>query len=76
MPRDDLAYPLLAAVELSRSRQADLSTVLGEQVRGAVETLLDELNRALTDRPQLLDQVTRIPGTDNELPMKQALGAI
>lgn len=58
---DGVAFPLLEAIESSRSRQADLSTVLGEQAREAVELLVDELNRALRKEPALLDIVRKSP---------------
>jgi hypothetical protein len=41
------SFPLLEAAEASRTRQGELSTVLGEQVRQSVEALLNEVNQAL-----------------------------
>lgn len=55
------SFPLLEAVEASRTRQGELSIVLGEQVREAVEMLLHELNLATQRSPHLLDVVKRIP---------------
>lgn len=37
------SFPLLDATEASRTRQGELSTVLGEQVRQAVEALLNDI---------------------------------
>ena len=37
------SFPLLDATEASRTRQGELSTVLGEQVRQSVETLLNDM---------------------------------
>lgn len=45
---------LLDAVEESRKRQADLSSVLRENVRQAVELLLDEVSAAHRTEPNLL----------------------
>jgi Eco57I restriction-modification methylase len=57
-------FPLLAAAEASRTRQGDLSTVLGEQVREAVELLLNAMNQAVQKRPALLEMVRRMPSGD------------
>lgn len=47
------SFPLLAAAEASRTRQGELAQVLGEQVRRAVERLLDGLQAVLERRPDL-----------------------
>ena len=60
-PRDDYTFPLLEAAEASRTRQGELSSVLGEQVRQAVETLLNEVNQAVRGNPALLDRVRFSP---------------
>jgi len=57
-------FPLLAAAEASRTRQGDLSTVLGEQVREAVELLLNAMNQAVHTKPALLEMVRRVPSGD------------
>jgi hypothetical protein len=55
------SFPLLEAAEASRTRQGELSTVLGEQVREAVELLLNEINQAVRSDPALLEQVRQSP---------------
>lgn len=57
-------FPLLSAAEASRTRQGDLSTVLGEQVREAVELLLNAMNQAVHAKPALLEMVRRMPSGD------------
>lgn len=52
-PDENGSFPLLAAVEASRTRQGELAQVLGEQVRKAVECLLDGLPAVLERRPDL-----------------------
>lgn len=52
-PDDNGSFPLLSAVEASRTRQGELAQVLGEQVRQAVERLLDGLPAVLERRPDL-----------------------
>jgi hypothetical protein len=54
-------FPLLLAAEASRTRQGDLSSVLGEQVREAVELLLNAMNQTVHARPALLEMVRRMP---------------
>lgn len=68
-------FPLLTAVQSSRSRQGELSTVLGEQVRRAVELLLLDLDRAARRDPMLLDRLRR-PTDGPELSRKQELDAL
>ncbi len=55
------SFPLLEAAEASRTRQGELSLVLGEQVREAVEMLLNEVNAAVRENPALLDIVRMTP---------------
>jgi hypothetical protein len=50
------SFPLLEAAEASRTRQGELSTVLGEQVRQSVEALLNEVNQALRRYDTVDDQ--------------------
>ncbi len=73
-PGDD-SFPLLAAAEASRSRQGELSAVLGEQVRESVELLLRELNRALREQPELLKVVRHNP-QGGELSQRRMLEAL
>ncbi|MDA8065778.1 MAG: hypothetical protein M0031_09820 [Thermaerobacter sp.] len=54
--------PLLRAVELSRSRQGELAQVMGEQVRRAVEVLLEGVSREASRRPSLLEPLERESG--------------
>src|SRR5258708_23819536 len=46
-PRNGYTFPLLEAAEASRTRQGELSSVLGEQVRQAAEALLNECSASL-----------------------------
>jgi len=73
-PRDGYTFPLLEAAEASRTRQGELSSVLGEQVRQAVETLLNEVNQAVRGNPALLDTV-RFSPHGAELPQRRVLEA-
>jgi len=60
-------FPLLSAVQESRTRQGELSQVLGEQTRRAVEILLKALNLSLKQHPDLATILTRNPGNDSEI---------
>lgn len=53
-PNDRGFTPLLDAVEASRTRQGELAQVLGEQVRQAVELLLEGLPGVIDSRPDLV----------------------
>lgn len=66
---------LLSAVQASRTRQGELSTVLGEQVRQAVELILSEVDKAKRKYPALLD-VVRMKPDGSELPQKRILEAL
>jgi len=74
-PRNGYAFPLLEAAEASRTRQGDLSTVLGEQVREAIEILLNEVNQAVRGNPALLDTV-RLTPQGGSLPQRRVLEAL
>lgn len=74
-PRNGYTFPLLDAAEASRTRQGELSSVLGEQVRQAVETLLNEVNQAVRGNPVLLDKV-RFSPQGAELPERRVLEAL
>lgn len=69
--RDNLDFPLLQAIEDSRTRQGELSSVLGEQVRKSLEILLNEFSRTRQKYPDFTDPVRKNPdGTllaDNDL---------
>ncbi len=66
-PRGSVEYPLLQAIQESRTRQGELSEVLGEQTRGAVEVLLRSIDYALKLDPEMLDMFTVPPGTHNQI---------
>lgn len=66
---------LHAAVEASRSRQAELSQVLGEQVRRAVELLVGSLDAAARADPGFLELLYQEP-SGPRLAEKEALAAI
>ncbi|MGD0088503.1 MAG: hypothetical protein ABSE73_01155 [Planctomycetota bacterium] len=68
-------YPLLQAVEASRSKQGDLASVLGEQVREAVEKLLDPVDRTLRKHADFLDPLRKTPD-GAELPQREVLAAL
>jgi len=59
--RDKLDYPLLKAIEESRTRQGELSAVLGEQVRKSLEILLNEFSRTRQKYPDFAAIVSRNP---------------
>lgn len=57
---------LLHAVEESRKRQADLSQVLRENVRQAVEMLLEDVSSASRTDAELFDALVSPPSTDKQ----------
>jgi hypothetical protein len=56
---------LLDAVEESRKRQADLSSVLRENVRQAVELVLEEVSSASRTKESLLASLVRLPASSS-----------
>ena len=66
---------LVAAIQASRHRQGDLAQVLGEQVRQAVEHVIDALDGALTRDPDLLRQVHKDPRSGQDIDEQAVLGA-
>jgi len=64
-------WALLHYVQYSRIKQSDLSSVLGNQVREAVEILLETLDLGVRDVPELLQ-----PLEDLEITQKQRLNAL
>lgn len=76
LPDGAEAFPLLAAIIESRSRQGELSQVLGEQTRRAVELLLGEVDRSCRAEPALLSALATDPGTGRALPEAEANGAL
>ncbi len=59
--RNNWSFPLLEAVEVSRSKQAELASVMGQQIRSSVELLIDRLNIAKIQTPDLLDAACNGP---------------
>jgi len=69
--QERIDYPLNQAIIDSRSRQGELSQVMGEQTRLAVEELLSALDRAARANPEVMeilkkDPITGKPLTDTE----------
>jgi len=60
-------FPLLSAVQESRTRQGELSQVLGEQTRRSVEVLLKSLNLSLKQHPDLQRILTLNPANGSEI---------
>lgn len=74
--RNGLEYPLLHAVESSRTRQGELAQVLGEQVRRGVELLLEHLSGVTERRPDLVATLAADPATGRALPEPEQLRAL
>ncbi|MEI8189579.1 MAG: hypothetical protein WCI75_07670, partial [candidate division NC10 bacterium] len=66
---------LMAAVEASRTRQGELSQVLGDQVRRAVEVLVAGLDGAARAHPSFLEPLYQDPA-GTRLGEREALAAI
>lgn len=66
---------LHAAVEASRSRQGELSEVLGDQVRRAVEQLVAAVDAAARREPALMEPLFQGPGVAR-LSEREALAAL
>jgi len=73
--RGESEFPLLDAVEMSRTRQGELSTVLGGQVREAIEKLLSEIDKASRKHEDFLDTVFADP-SGRRLAEKESLAAL
>ena len=69
-------YPLLSTILRSREKQGELSQVLGEQTREAVETLLKAVDRASRTKPELIDVLRINPETGSEISESDRLDAI
>jgi hypothetical protein len=69
-------YFLLDSIELSRERQADLATVLGDQIRQAVEILTSSLGQARQRDTTLFDIIQINPKTNSILTEKDVLNAV
>lgn len=66
-PRGGAEYPLLRAIQESRTRQGELSEVLAEQTRGAVEVLLRSIDYASKLHPEMLDVLAVNPSSHERL---------
>jgi len=64
---EDEKYPLLSLIKRSRERQGELSQVLGEQTREAVEQLISSLDRSIRTNDQLLNILRKDPASGREL---------
>lgn len=73
-PRDGYEIPLLEAVESSRTRQGELSTVLAEQVRNAIELLVEQLNQTAKRDTEFLQTVRQSGAV--QLPESAVLNAV
>jgi len=70
------SFPLLDAVNTSRTRQADLADVLGDQIRQAVELLTSAIGRVQQSDMKFLDTVQITPGTESILSEADTLNAV
>jgi len=70
------SFPLLEAIEISRERQADLATILGDQIRQAVEILTSSLGQKRQVDNTLFDVIQINPQTQSILTEKEILNAI
>jgi hypothetical protein len=75
-PTEDADYPLLQSVLESRTRQGELSQVLGEQVRSAVEKFLSNINKSLRGNPEILEILLKRPDTGEEISEKECMEAL
>jgi len=74
--RDDIKFPLHKAIQESRSRQGELSQVLGEQTRTAVEELLKALDTSIRSDRALLDSLKIDPSSGREISESEMLDAL
>lgn len=63
--RNNIDFPLLKAIEDSRTRQGELSSVLGEQVRQAIEILLNQFSLARLKNPSFTDPIKNSTGEED-----------
>ncbi|MBU1098118.1 MAG: hypothetical protein KKB34_16660 [Bacteroidetes bacterium] len=59
--RDNCTFPLIEAIESSRTRQGELSSILGEQVRQAIEIILDEFGKSKKKHNNFIDSIKNNP---------------
>jgi hypothetical protein len=69
-------FPLSTAVLSSRTRQGELSQVLGEQVRSAVELFLSSFDYAARTYPDMMQPLRVDPKTKESLPDADVLHAL
>ncbi|MFA5312227.1 MAG: hypothetical protein WC375_02775 [Methanomassiliicoccales archaeon] len=74
--RDGVEYPLLQGVQDSRSKQGELSQVLGENTRLAVEELLSSLDRSMKANPDMLRILISDPVTGKDISEEEQLEAL
>ncbi|MEM4729073.1 MAG: hypothetical protein QXH42_04850 [Thermoplasmata archaeon] len=74
--REGADFPLLQAVLESRTRQGELSQVMGEQTREAVEEILAALDRSFRSYPALLETISRDPVSGRTIPEQEQLNAL
>lgn len=75
-PTEKEGYPLLQKVLESRTRQGELSQVLGEQVREAVEILLSNIDKSLHNDPEILKSFLIKPGIIEEISQNEKMEAL
>ena len=54
--------PLISAIDGSRNKQSELSSVLGEQIRQAIELLVDDFSSSREKSPSILQTIKSHPG--------------
>ena len=69
-------FPLLNSILQSREKQGELSQVLGEQTREAVETLLKAVDRAARAKPELINALRINPNTGTEISENERMNAL
>ncbi|OPY30648.1 MAG: Eco57I restriction-modification methylase [Methanomassiliicoccales archaeon PtaU1.Bin030] len=74
--RDGVDHPLYQAVLESRNRQGELSQVLGEQTRMAVEELLLALDRSIRTNTELSSVLSKDPESGKDIPEEEQLEAL
>ena len=75
-PEDGEDFPLLERVRDSRTRQGELSQVLGEQVRSAVELLVANICKSMSDHPLVLEKFQTNPGMESQITEDVKLDAL
>ena len=74
--RDGVDFPLLQAIQHSRTKQGELSQVLGEQTRKAVEELLLSLDKSARSHEGLMDCLKKDPTTGKKISDAEELDAL